>query len=206
VTADTGFKRFFVVLIGVTAVAFNLPVLAFQGKLGFLVVIEKSLVPGDFLVAVLAFLAQSFKVRLVGLMAGIAIHWRFPMLFLRVMAVGAFDCGVRPLQGKVRESVVKRVLIQVDDVFVSSFMVGVTEFAFFFGNIFFQSVKSLFINNVFIHYLVAIPAQLVLRLLVEQGMAFGAFGFKLCVTLNNGTGHHKIFQSPCNCLRRRKHQ
>ncbi len=122
------------------------------------------------------------------------------------MAVVTFDRGVRSFQRKVSEMVVERVLVQMDNIRVASFMVGMAEFALLFGNIFFQAMKSLFINKVFIHFLVAVPAQLVLNFFLKQGMAFGAIGFNLGVTLNNGAGHHKIFQGACICLGRGKHQ
>ena len=206
VTTDTGLERFFVSLIWMTAVAFDLPMFAFQGKLGFPVMVEYSLAPGGFFVAVLTFLSQSFKMRVVGLVTGIAIHRRFPVFFFGVMAVVTFDRGVRSFQRKVRESVIKRVFIQMNNVRVPSFMIGVAELAFFFGDIFFQTVKSLFTNDVFVHCLVAIPAQFILRFLVKQGMAFGALRLYLGVALNNGAGHHKVLQRPCMCLWQSKHQ
>ena len=70
--------------------------------------------------------AHGVAVHVVRFMAGKAVRRSFPVLAVCFMAFDAFGFPVLSEKGKIRKAVIEGVFVELDDIGVAAFMVGMT--------------------------------------------------------------------------------
>ncbi len=102
-----------------------------------------------------------------------------------------------PVKSEVGYFMVERFRIQLNDVRVPAFMVGVTARALRIVNQATATMKTSSVSNILRDLLMAVETQPSLASSLEFLMAGGAIGFVLGVTLNQLTRHDECFDSGC---------
>lgn len=169
-------------------------VLPLQDKVGFRV-IEEKFGPTGFLVAYLATFAQFTAVWFIVLVAVDAARRGLAEFLIGLVARCAIHLRVTIAQREIRLVVVEGTLIQQDYVRLASLVVCVADLAVAFTDIRRAAVISLLLLQIRSHFLVAVDAQIVLRCLVEGRMALLALRLILGMTLYDGSGHDRTFET-----------
>jgi len=158
VTAEAGRRRVLECLVLVASTALGLHVLADQRILGC-VVIKFHVQPRCRRMAIATLGTHRFTMDVVRLMAGEAFGLRLAMLCARFMAIGTRRLDVLAEQGKVRHVVIKPGLIELHDIGIPTFVIGVAVGAGLATGSAVKTVKTGPRFDVGIDVLVAVQAQ-----------------------------------------------
>jgi hypothetical protein len=118
-------------------------VCALERKLGLAVVERLDLAPRGFTVAIVAFFTKAPLVRILLLVTIEAASRRLAELDRWRVTAGARHGLVRVPEFEIREGMIERLAIKLDDVGITSLVIGVTVVAFLFGGIRLTTVKPL---------------------------------------------------------------
>jgi hypothetical protein len=196
VAAHTGDRRTDESLIRVAIEAADVAVSSVQRVAGDIVV-KKCFSPIDNIVAIAARRTEPTPVKVIILMATDACAGRVTILVSRSMAVRALNAPMRARQMEIRQIVIERRFIEVNDVRVATFMVRVTASAFVARYIGGQAVKSSTLKNIVVYFFMAIAAKRALARLLKQLVAGRAIAFEFRVRLRHRTGHDECFDALC---------
>ena len=195
--AGYAFRRdVFIALIGMTAVATRILVLAVQRELG-LVMVKAAGLPCLHAVALAAFLAQALLVWVILVMAVVACRRRVTVFGVLLVAAGAGQPHMRAFQGEIGLMVVKGIRVEMHDIAVASYMFGMACLARHFLNIIDAAVKSSLILDIRGNFLMAIEAEIFLRVFAERFVALLAFGFIFGMIADHLARHDQGFQAGC---------
>lgn len=155
------------------------------------------------IVAVAAVKAKFTFVHIFLVVAGIAFGRSITIFCLGFVATLTFCGAMFILKNKARFIVFEMRLVKFRKLRVPALMFGMAVAAFLFLE---APVKTLTAANILCRFLVAIEAQVRLRILIETFMAVFAFIFILGVAFDHLAGHHRAFQRlRRNPLRRQQH-
>ena len=146
-------------------------------------------------VALVAFLAQAFLVRVILVVAIVAGGGGVAMLLILLMAAGAGQSQMRAFQGEIGLVVVKSVRVEMHDITVASYMFGMAGLARQFLDALNAAVKSSLFLDIRGNLLMAIEAKILLRVLAEWFMALFALRFIFGVGINYLARHDQCFQA-----------
>ncbi len=179
-------------LVFVTARAFGLGVLADQRETGGFMV-EFGVGPGDSRMAVGALRTHGVAVHVIGFVAGKAVRRRIAMLTACLVALDTLGFSVSSEQWKIREIVIERVFVEMHDIGIPSFMVGMAGRAGGIPGLPGQTMKSRTCAYVGGDLLMTVETQGALFRALELRMAGTAFFFVFGVTFNDLPGHDQRF-------------
>ena len=151
-------RRAAVALTHVTGRARHVTMFVVQWEARFLMV-ERNALPSVGRMALLAFRTEAATMRVVGSVACDAGCWSFTERTVRAVAAVATNGGVRPLQMKVGEFVIKAVAAEMHDVGVSTVMLAVTSSALARARRRHAAMKATACGNVGRDVFVAVKAQ-----------------------------------------------
>lgn len=192
-----------------TGVAGNLFVFSLQGELGLIMIVTE-LTPGFFFVAVLTFLSQPSSMDVVFLVAadalirGVAVfddihrnsfllRWRFiNLLEFLVVTTGTLNFKVPRLEFEVGQLVIKKLLVQQNDIGLSSLVFRMTPPALGLFDLLLETMKSFPLIDICRHLFVAVQTKPALGILAERFVAPFALVFVLGVPLNDFAGHDNM--------------
>lgn len=194
VTGNAGGRRFLVALGWMTSATTDLLVIAFQRKFCG-AVIEAVLFPTARVMATAAALTERATVMIVGLVTAVTIAARRAKFLAGLMTATALQFAVFAFQWEVGRRVIEGVAIETDDIRLTTLVIGVTLFARQRRVVFELAVKALFCRDIRTDHVVTGNAQLILRLLFEGDMAFGALGFQFSVPLDQLARHQQCFKT-----------
>lgn len=92
---------------------------------------------------------------------------------------------------------IKHFFVQYNDIDIASFMVGMTVTTFDVVDFTTFPVESFLVEEIFPDFFMAVETKASLGFLAEWFMAFLAIVFIFGMSLNDGTRHHKMFQTGC---------
>ena len=152
-------------------------------------VVEQRVTPVVRLVAGAAVVAEMARVYVVLSMAADTPHRRFAMCNAAGMTLTAGHRRVGAEEGEVRQGMVERRLVEIDDIRVASFMLGMAARAleFFIGRQ--TTMKPRVVRNVFLDLGMTAVAELSLELIGQRRMTSRAVGFDIGVAFDDGSGH-----------------
>jgi hypothetical protein len=145
-------------------------------------------------VTILASLAKTPFMRIAGLVAVEAAPGGVAKLHGRRVAAGAFHGAVRAPEFEAGECVIERLVVQLDDISISSFVVGVALVAVLRGRDRVTSVKSLPCRTIGCNLFVAREAKPRLRVSRERSVAVATLLFKLRMSTYERTWRDKPFE------------
>ena len=147
--------------------------------------------------AFFAGLAETFHVRIILVVAVIASRRCIAMFLVLLMAAGACQTKMRAYQWKVRLTVIKGIRIEMDDVGVTPYMVGMAGLARQLFDIFNSAMESLLFLDISRDLLVTIEAKMFLGVLAERFMAFFALSLIFGVGFDYLARHDQGFKIGC---------
>ena len=100
-------------------------------------------------------------------------------------------------QRKIRLMMIKGIRIEMHDVRIASYMLGMADLARQFSDVFYATVKSLMIFYIRRYLLMAVEAQMFLRGLFEGFVALLALGFVFGMGAHHLARHDQCFQAGC---------
>ena len=162
-----------------------------ERKAGLAVVERLDAAPGFLAVASVALLAETPLMGIGGLVAVEAPSWRFSELHGLHMTTVATCRLVGAPQIEVRESVIERFPVELDDVGISPLVIRVAMLAIPFRSVGLTPVKSLSRTAVSGDLLVTRKTETGLRLAGKRLMALSTFLLELGVPPDQGTRHHQ---------------
>ena len=130
-----------------------------ERKSGLVVVERLGLAPLGFTMTIVAFLAKVPLMRIVRLMTVGATSRRLAEFYRWYVTAGARHCLVRVPEFEIREGVIERLAVELDDVGISSLMVGMAMVAFLFCGIRSAPMKSLARRTIRGNVLMAVEAE-----------------------------------------------
>lgn len=136
-----------------------------------------------------AFFSKLAIMNVIGTMAGNTFRLGLAMCVPCCMAVAARYAQVRTLQYKVGERVIERGFVEIDDVHVTPFVVGVTGRALESLRLREPAVKTGFASDIGSHFRVACDAQVSLRHIGHGCMTFIALCFDISMAGYDRSGH-----------------
>jgi hypothetical protein len=169
-------------------------VCALERKLSLAVIERLDLTPYGFPVAIVAFLTKAPFVRILLLVTVEAAPGRLAELFRWGVTAGARHCLVRVPEFEIREGVIERLAVELDDVGISSLVIGMTVVAFLFCGIRLAPVKPLARRAIGSNVLVAIDAAPRLGSSRERFVTFVALLLELGMSLDYRPRHDKLFE------------
>lgn len=184
----------FIALVGVATVARGFSVLAAQRKFG-LAMVKAAGFPCLDAVAFVAFLTQSTLMGIVLVVAVVTCRRCIAVLFAFFMAAGACESQVCTFQGKIGLMVVEGVRVEVDNISISSNMLGMAGFTGPFFDVFYAAVESALFLDIRRDLLVAFEAAFFLRVLAERFVAFFTLCFIFCMVAYHLARHDQGFQA-----------
>ena len=122
-----------------------------------------------------------------------AVGWRDGKFLFRIMAFAAHYRLMAVMQGKVCQLMMKGLWIELDNVFVTAFVIGMAGLATGLGIDLHQTVITFFRLHILGNLFVAIQAKLTLIFLAEQPVTIVAIVFVLGVPFNDLAGHDQGF-------------
>ncbi len=144
--------------------------------------------------------AHRFLMRLVVTMTVDALRWRFSMLQIRFMTIGAVGLRVRTAQLEVGEAMVKRSFVQNNDDRISSLVFCMAAGALVGLDFCAKPMKSSLATDVACDIFMTIEAKLPLPFFVEQLVAAGTLAFKIRMHLDDLTGHDERLNILSGCV------
>lgn len=192
--ADTMLGHGLILIIRVAAAAVNLLMFTLKGKVGF-VVVEGGVRPAFRAVAVIAAVPQVALMRVGLFMAVDTLLAGVAVFLVRLVAAAAGYGAMFALQHKVGLPVVKTAGIELDNIGVTTLMVGVAGFTTDGVSISEPPVIALLLTDIGGDFLMAVQAQRALSSFAERGVALIAIGFILRVPLDQLTGHQQRFEN-----------
>jgi len=177
-----------------TGRAGDLFMLELQGKIR-LFMVKAGLCPALRVVALPAVLAKTPLVRIVFIVTGLALRGGFSVLLLLFVALRAFGASVRPLQGKVREPVVKGLAVKDNGLVCPALVLLVTAFALNVLGLFIFTVKSAAFFYIRVDLFMTGKTEAFLRPLAKRPVALRALILVLGMPADNLAGHEQALNS-----------
>ena len=193
-----------VAFAGMTARAGDSLMSAQQRKPGGVVVERLDLTPFGFAVATITLFTKAPLMRINRLVTIEAPPERLAKFYLRCVTAGARHCFVRFPKLEIGEGVVERFAIKLDDVGISSLVIGMAMVAFSFCAIRVKSVKSLARRTIDSDVLVTVETAPRLRPARERFMTFATVLLELGMSVDDRPRHDKLFEQILRMHRRCK--
>lgn len=193
--ADAREGHVFVFLPDVTRGALHFHVCARKGKSRLGMIKRALFLPGLFAMAARTLVAELALVHVVRLVTADTRVRRFAELFAAGVATAALRLGaMRALQNEVREVVVERFPIELDDVKVATLVVGVAGLALERGNLCALAVIAGLLSNVAGNCLVTFQTEPSLAGLREGLVTIAASLLELGMNSSDIAGSHKLLK------------
>lgn len=157
--------------------------------------IEATGLPSLDAMAFVAGLAQPLLVRVVFVMTVIACRKRITVFGIFLMAAGAGKPQMGAFQRKIGLMMIECIRVEMHDVGIAPYMLGMACLAGQFVNIFNATVKSLVMFYIRRYFLMAVEAQMLLCGFFEGLMAFLTLGFILGMGAYHLARHDQRFQA-----------
>ena len=186
-----------VALTRMTAIACDFIVLATQLEIR-LVMIEILFFPAFLFVTVLTFLAQVTLVNVIVLVTVVTYGRRFPILFVLLVAQGAFNPDMAAFQLIVRHVVIEGLLAELHNIRITTQVVLVTGTALRITQAT-QAMKSALRLDVISHIFMTVKTKRILTFLAEWTMALSALLLILGMALDKLAGHYQRLDIYCQC-------
>jgi hypothetical protein len=116
---------------------------------------------------------------------------RFAEFYFRLVAALAAERPVGALEFEIREFVIEGFVVELDDIGIAPFMLGMTMLAFRIHGVGAHAMQAALPLAVRGHVLMTRQAEPHLRLLIERLVAVGAVFFLLLVPLDELPRHHQ---------------
>lgn len=187
-----------VYLINMAAVAVQLCVFFTQSEIR-LVMIKIRASPGAFCMAISTFFTEDTLVDIIFFVARYACGRGAPVFFFPYMTAFAANNRVCASKRIISCTVVKGLSVQLDDIRIAAYMIGMTMTALGFPCLR-TSMKTMPAHDVGIDFLMAVPAKRALFLFAERLVTAVAFLFIFRMALNNLAWHHQCFHASCCCV------
>ena len=181
VTGKAVTRRFTIVGVFVAFGTFHIKMLSGQWETR-LVMVELGLFPTAFLMAAFTLCSQLALVHVILLVTRIAIMCSGTKFLSRQMAFGTFRLLMFPLKGKIRQCVIKLLLIQHHNPTLAPLVLGMARATSLLLH--FLAVKTGTSTHISSNFLVTVHTQPVLRLAVELHVTLLAVVLPLYVRLN----------------------
>ena len=175
-------------LVFVATGAFRLCVFADQRETGSFMV-EFDVGPGDGRMAVGALRTHGVAMHVVGLVAGKAVRGRIAMLAACLVAFDTLGFSVFSEQWKIREIVIERVFVEMHDIGMPSFMIGMAGSAGRIAGLRRQTMKSRLRGYVSGDVFMTVETQCALFRTFELRVTGSALFFVFGMTLDDPAGH-----------------
>lgn len=141
-----------------------------------------------------ALLTERTAMTIIRAMTAVARAARNAIFFALLMAARASKIGVLAFEFKISAGVIEGVAIETENVGTATFVIGVALLACQRGLMLELAVKAALIGDIGGDDIVALHAQLILRLLGERGVALAAIVFQFRVRLDQFTRHQQCFE------------
>lgn len=194
-------RSLLVALAGVARAATRLLMIAFQREFRR-AVIEARFLPAIGVVTTAAALPKCTAMFIDHFVAAITFATRRTNFFSGCVTAPALQFAVFAFQREVGGAVIKIIAIEPDDIGRAPLVIGMTLFTRQRGVVFQLAVKAFFGGDVGTDHIVALHAELILRLLGERYVAFCALSFQFGVALDELSRHQQCFKTQFVAVRR----
>ena len=141
-----------------------------------------------------ALLAECALMPIILAMTAVTRTVRGAIFFSLLVTARAGEIGVLAFEFKIGSGMVERVAIEIEDIGITAFMIGVALLARQRGLMLELAVKAAFIGNIGRYHIVALHAQLILRLLGERSVTLVAIVLQFRMPLDQFSGHQQRFE------------